>query len=796
MQTTTNDVLDVGHSFSTLGIKDLLNARDHYHVHLMNKRNVVATAIGRYFIRSEEEWPTAAHPHAQAKKSDTSVRGPRTLANSEIRPYSWPCVLVFVSEWVDVHSFGKGGAHPDDFIPPSLYMPDGKIVPVCVVQVEKFEGEPQPIRSFTFPETVIGGGYPIVVDVQGMEHVASVGCLVTDGHLAYALTNRHVAGTPGEKIYTYLNGARTEIGVSSELQLRRKPFQEIYPEWAGTNCYLDLDIGLVEVHDRNQWTAQVYGIGTVGNMADLNSYNLSLRLIGSNVRAYGCASREIFGAIHALFYRYKSLNGFEYLSEFLIGPRKSFKEKAGTKGAAKAVSQKFDTNPGDSGTLWLLETGDERGLMPLALQWGGHVYLEGEQKKQLKFALATCLSNVCRTLDVDIIRDWNIGFPEYWGAVGHYTIAAKAIDLLDSGPLKDWMTQNLELISYSTEKITDKNMKGLSNQTYVPLADVPDMVWKVGPHKRGGMKSPEHPNHFADMDKPNPKNGGKTLLELCKQDMDKYVTISEWQAYYTDVGDESRGLLPFRVWQIWNEMSKAAQSGDINRFICAAGIISHYVGDSCQPLHISYRFNGDPDNPVPTQVKDKDTHEWVTKDMPAGTGVHSAYEDGLVNFHIADINKGLATSSKSPKLKPISTGSDAAKAIVTLMQSTFDTIQPLDIVNKYVELSKQGLKPKEIADGLWKEFGAATTSIMKDGSYYLAHIWQTAWDTGAKIARLSAKSLDQQDMIDLYTDSTFLPSHTIDTIGPLLSQSPASGANSNAAKPQSRPAKKVAAKKT
>ena len=147
-------------------------------------------------------------------------------------------------------------------------------------------------------------------------------------------------------------------------------------------------------------------------------------------------------------------------------------------------------------------------------------------------------------------------------------------------------------------------------------------------------------------------------------------------------------------------------------------------------------------------------------------------------------------------MKPISTGSDAAKAIVTLMQSTFDTIQPLDIVNKYVELSKQGLKPKEIADGLWKEFGAATTSIMKDGSYYLAHIWQTAWDTGAKIARLSAKSLDQQDMIDLYTDSTFLPSHTIDTIGPLLSQSPASGANSNAAKPQSRPAKKVAAKKT
>ena len=653
---------------------------------------------------------------------------------------------------------------------------------MCVIEAEKFQGEPQPVQSLSFPQAVIGGGYPIVVDVQGQEHVASVGCLVTDGHLVYALTNRHVAGAPGEKIYTYLNGARQEIGVSSNLQLKRELFQEIYPDWAGKNCYLDLDVGLVEVYDKNQWTAQVYGVGTVGNMADLNSDNMSLRLIGSKVRAFGCASKEVYGAIHALFYRYKSLNGFEYLSDFLIGARKPFEVKTGARStSSKKVEPRFDTNPGDSGTLWLIETDDERGLMPLALQWGGHVYLEGVKTSQLKFALATCLSNVCRALDVDIIRDWNIGFPEYWGAVGHYTIAAKAIDLLASGPLKQWMTENLELISYPTEKITDKEMKGLSNQDYVPLADVPDMVWKVGPHKRGGMKSPEHPNHFADMDKPNPKNGGKTLLELCKQDMDKYVTISEWQSYYTDVGDESRGLLPFRVWQIWDEMSKAAQDGDINRFICAAGIVSHYVGDSCQPLHISYRFNGDPDNPVPTQVKDKDTKQWATQDMPAGTGVHSAYEDGLVNFHIADINEGLAGSSKSPKMRDISTGSDAAKATVGLMQSTFDAIQPLDIVNKYIELKAKSLKPKEIADGLWTEFGDATTGIMKYGSYYLAHIWQSAWDTGAKIAKLPVKSIDRQDMIDLYTDSTFLPSHTIDTIGPLLSNPPATSGGGVAA---------------
>lgn len=774
------DALGGGQKFSMLGIKELLNAREQYHVHLMNKRNVVATAIGRYFIRSDEDWPTAGHPHVPMKHSAATKKGPRTLANSEIRPYSWPCVLVFVSEWLDPEDFGKGGFPHDDYVPSALYTPDGRVVPVCVIQAERSEAEPPSVQNLTFPETVIGGGYPIVVDVQGQEHVASIGCLVTDGHLVYAMTNRHVAGAPGETVYTYLNGDRIEVGVSSELQLKRKAFDEVYPGWAGKDCYVDMDIGLVEVHDKNQWTAQVYGIGLIGNLADLNNENMSLALIGSPVRAFGCASHEIDGAIHALFYRYKSLNGFEYLSDFLIGQRQDVEpnspaadSKASKKSSSKPVAspaREFQTNPGDSGTLWLLETGDDRGLMPLALQWGGHVFLDGASKSQLKFALATCLSTVCRQLDVDIIRDWNIGFPEYWGAVGHYTIAAKAIDLLDDGPLKDWMSQNLELISYRTEQITDKTMKGLSTRDYVPLADVPDMVWKVGPHKRGGMKSPEHPNHFADMDKPNPKNHGKTLLELCESDMDTYVTVGEWQQYYTDVGDESRGLLPFRVWQIWNAMSKAAQDGDINAFVCAAGIVSHYVGDSCQPLHISYRFNGDPDNPVSTQVKDPQTHQWVDKDMPAGTGVHSAYEDAMVNAHIDDINTGLAATSKPPKMRSIASGSDSAKAVVELMQSTFAAIQPLDIVNKYVELQGQQLKPRQIADALWDEFGKSTVEVMRDGSNYLAHLWQSAWDTGKKSSKIgAAKTLEQQDMIDLYTDPKFLPSHTLDTIEPLLS---------------------------
>ncbi len=156
---------------------------------------------------------------------------------------------------------GQGQLDPENYIPSALFMPDGTVVPVCVVQAEEGQSDPGPVGRITFPETAIGGGYPVLIDVQGQEHVASIGCLVTDGHLVYAMTNRHVAGAAGEKVYTMLRGEKVEIGVTSPLQLQRKPFQEIYPEWPGKDVFVDLDVGLIEVADKTKWTAQVYGIG-------------------------------------------------------------------------------------------------------------------------------------------------------------------------------------------------------------------------------------------------------------------------------------------------------------------------------------------------------------------------------------------------------------------------------------------------------------------------------------------------------------------------------------------------------
>ncbi|MGY3420807.1 hypothetical protein ACVWZW_001282 [Bradyrhizobium sp. F1.13.4] len=90
------------YEFSALSIKDLIEARDLYHFHLMSKDNVVGTAVGSYLIRDTD-------PKDGSPPPDESKVVPRTLFQSHVRSYSWPCVLVFVREWFSESDFGPKG---------------------------------------------------------------------------------------------------------------------------------------------------------------------------------------------------------------------------------------------------------------------------------------------------------------------------------------------------------------------------------------------------------------------------------------------------------------------------------------------------------------------------------------------------------------------------------------------------------------------------------------------------------------------------------------------------------------
>jgi hypothetical protein len=117
-------------NYMLLTLKDLIDARDHYHVHLSHLKNVVGTAVGRYLIH-EKDW-YATHPPNTERKMEKPT-GAKTLFNTVIRDWSWPCVLVFVDKWEPRSAFKKD---PDLMVPRALYLPDGRVVPSCTVQVE------------------------------------------------------------------------------------------------------------------------------------------------------------------------------------------------------------------------------------------------------------------------------------------------------------------------------------------------------------------------------------------------------------------------------------------------------------------------------------------------------------------------------------------------------------------------------------------------------------------------------------------------------------------------------------
>ena len=102
MSITDHDEFD----FSTLSLKDLIEARDLYHFHLMSKANVVGTAVGLYLIRDKEDWPKR---RGEGFRPRHKVTYARTFANSEVRDYSWPCILVLVRKWIDEEDFGHVG---------------------------------------------------------------------------------------------------------------------------------------------------------------------------------------------------------------------------------------------------------------------------------------------------------------------------------------------------------------------------------------------------------------------------------------------------------------------------------------------------------------------------------------------------------------------------------------------------------------------------------------------------------------------------------------------------------------
>jgi hypothetical protein len=692
--------------FKNLSLKDVVEARDMFHVHLMHKSNVVATAIGRYLIRNSDMKNGVYHP----KK--TFPRAPRRLDNSRVvQNFSWPCVLVFVNRWQDegalIHQNG------DNLIPKSIYMPDGRVIPICIVEAPKeMVGavEEVDIDTLIFPANKVGGGFPAIIETQGETRVATIGCLVSDGHTVYALSNKHVTGEKSETVFTRRYGKRRRIGRASGKFMGKKPFSEMYPGWSGSNILVNNDVGLIEIDNIKDWKTEILGFGEIGRLFDLSTQNLSLDLIGKKVVGNGAVSGRMEGEIFGVFFRYRSVGGKEYVSDYLIG---------GPDG------RNLNTHRGDSGTLWMIEetcvVKDSRGrpsitleYRPIALHWGQFETQKNNDLERMAFAMATSLSNLCREMDVDIIRNWNTDQDYSWSKVGHFTIGNKAVFALSSTPpfakLNQLMTYCQELIGLTVDDIPSSQDQGTFQKykLFCPLADVPDIVWKtISPRPL------DNPNHYADIDQKGVN--GLTLIDMYKADPST-LNPKTWFDFYDPlhISDGNKGCLPFRARQIFRAMVAYLTAKDIIGFVCAAGVLGHYMGDACQPLHATFLHHGDP------------------PDFDDGN-IHTLYEDGMIqenaNFILDNIDARI-TKQKSlaaEKIGPIGTLEESAKRVVDLMIITAKKLPPKSMVEVYNPLKGNDKKVKE---ALWLGFKDETVNTMARGSRYLAAYWEAAWTLG------------------------------------------------------------------
>lgn len=745
-------ILESKFNYNHLSVKDLTEARDIFHVHLINKRNVIATAIGRYRIRKEDPWPNEQGYQETLKPVQKPAR---TLENSEVRDYSWPCILVFVEKWETASRLIQ---HQDDsLVPRSIYLPDGRIVPICVIEAPKSVVSDDTVDTSTlvFPANYIGGGFPLIVESQGQERVASVGCLVTDGNKYYALTNKHVVGEKGTPVYTKLKGMPKQIGQSSGKQIGKLLFEDTYEGWKGKNIVVNCDFGLIEVENVNQWKTDVVGIGQMDELASLNTSNITLALVSAvkfdggdaigvkkvtpKVRAYGAVSGPLEAEIVGLFYRYKSVGSVEYVADFLFG---------GVDG------KPLNIHHGDSGTLWMLAAEDESDPaarpinMPIALHWGQHNLLAGGGLTAIPYALAANLTTACVELDVDVVRGWNIDNDYTWGKTGHFKIAAKSCELVTGTKLSKLLIANQKNIGYVDNDLLTKNVvNGAYNKAkneFVPLSDVADIIWRT-------TRKTDASNHFADIDESHPQvHGGLTLLELCMADPTK-IDIDFWLDYFKQLDtvdphikngriQRRTGALPFRVWQMYNQMVAAVNAGSLAEFICAGGTLAHYVGDACQPLHVSHLHHGR---------------------TPDEKDVHSVYETNMLDRQavMPQVFNGINAAASKVKTADLigASGYEAAKRVVELMNFTFQNLAPVEVCDSYTDNGGNTAK-------MWAELGARTIINMAEGCRVMAILWQSAWRAGGGNSNFTSAQMTEiprDDLKALYNDKLFVPAFSM-----------------------------------
>ena len=331
---------------------------------------------------------------------------------------------------------------------------------------------------------------------------------------------------------------------------------------------------------------------------------------------------------------------------------------------------------------------------------------------------------------------------------------------------------------------------------FVPLADVPDEIWKKlpsgsqgreggrdtkpGPH---GSTGPEHPNHYADIDAPFGP-AGETWRALCLAD-DAKISPAAWLDFYDELASRAQaagdseaaaqyrdklhqGLLPLRIWQFYDAMVDCVSRGDIVGYVTAAGTAAHYVGDACQPLHGSIYSDGDRSRTVVRHHPQTGEDETVK----FGDGVHSAYETSMLaakaTVLLPLIDATLPAAGQGHGLPLCTSGKEIARAVLALMDRSCGHPAAADHPRQLRESGcghPQGNARRHVV-GPRRRHRAGDGR----GRTGAGHALGVGLDCGGggSVAASQLKAIERDDIRARYIDKNFVPSLTLDQIGAVL----------------------------
>jgi hypothetical protein len=117
---------------------------------------------------------------------------------------------------------------------------------------------------------------------------------------------------------------------------------------------------------------------------------------------------------------------------------------------------------------------------------------------------------------------------------------------------------------------------------------------------------------------------------------------------------------------MYDLMVRAVVLGDTRDYIALAGTMAHYVGDACQPLHVSRFHHGRPGH-------------------PEDSNVHGDYETKMLDRFAAELVDKVNTAIGARRVTAHIAGGDAAAALVVdLMDRTIQRLSPEVVVNAWI----------------------------------------------------------------------------------------------------------------